>query len=139
MVAGLRGGLVKINSVRKGKVNERKAAAYLRSLGFHDAERTQQHEGAGSNGDVWCPQTLPRLHIEVKSARAVRLGTAALDAACEQAGRDAAAGKNWCVLWLEARRGWRLTWSQGIEDGVTLTTTGDRDIERVLRQGGGAL
>lgn len=122
-----------MNSCRKGKTAERRAAAYLRSLGFHDARRTEQHQGKGSAGDVECPETLPRLHLEVKDDRRVRLGTKGLKDACDQAANDCPKPKRWAVLWWEARKGWRLTapWHGGY--GYTATFTGDDCIGGMLR------
>jgi hypothetical protein len=51
------------NSRQKGKRLERLAVAALKLLGFN-AERTQQYQGRGSNGDVRVYGT--HLHVEVK-------------------------------------------------------------------------
>lgn len=109
----------RVNSCEKGKVGERKAAEYLRSLGFADARRTQQHNGAEGLSDVICPESLPGVHIEVKyGVVGMDLGTGLFREACDQARRDAGYG-SWAVLWKPKRcRQWRLTildeWTRGL-------------------------
>lgn len=114
----------KVNSRQKGKVIERKAAAFLTGLGY-PARRTAQVRGNNDGAaDIECPSL--DCHIEVKGDRSIGLGTKALDDACEQAARDAN-GKDWVVLWWEHKKGWRLTW-----DARGRMTVAARDIGPVL-------
>ena len=92
---------------------------YLRSLGFQDARRTQQHNGAEGKSDVVCEETLPGLHIECKyGVKGMDLGTKLLDDACDQAANDSE-GEPWCVLWKPfGRKQWFLSYF----DGVSIAT-----------------
>ena len=120
-----------INSRQKGKRGEREAAAYLRSIGFETARRTQQYNGEGKS-DVTI-DALPDLHIEVKFGYPVTrfdLCTGLFRAACEQAKGDAA-GKSWIVLWKPLRyKVWRLTYDGG--RGYPITVSGDAAIADVI-------
>lgn len=101
-----------INSRDKGKRGERAAAEFLRELGFADARRTQQFNGKG-DGDVTCPDSLPRIHFEIKVGAQCHnyLGKAEWLAACQQAKHDCPAGRVWVVLWKPDRaQTWCLTY-----------------------------
>lgn len=100
-----------LKSRNKGKVGERAARDYLKSLGFSDeTRRGQQHSGQGQ-ADVVCPD-LGNVWIEVKYGYPLSefdLGRAKFYAAVEQASKDAA-GKPWVVLWKPLRLSqWRAT------------------------------
>lgn len=122
-----------VNSKRKGKVGELEAAKYLRSLGFHSARRTVQHNGRseGSLADLVCDE-LPGLHIEVKRGgdpMEWRPGRDCVQNACEQANRDSH-GKPWCVLYRPNRQQW---WCMVCLYYKKLATfVGDKDIRCVL-------
>lgn len=98
-----------LKSKTKGKNGEREVVLLLKRLGFDDAERTQQYNGIGKS-DVWCPRTLPDVHIEVKRIEGAGfdIGTQRLADACFQAMNDAD-GKQWCVFWRPNGKKWRLT------------------------------
>lgn len=98
------------NSRQKGKVGERQAAAYLRSLGFTSAHRGVQYQGGTDSPDIVCDE-LPGVHIEVKfGVKGMDLGTKLLDAAIEQSIREQGRHQRWCVLWKPLRaQQWRLT------------------------------
>lgn len=120
------------NSRAKGCRGELQAAKYLASIGFPGARRTAQRCGkSGDASDVVVPD-LPRVHLEVKNAESVRLGTKGLEDALLQAERDAGGtNKRPVVLWWETRKGWRLTWRDG--SGRRQTTDNDTDIASALR------
>lgn len=121
-----------LKSRRKGKVGERAAAAYLRSLGFADARRTAQNRGTALSGDVECPETLPAVHFEVKYSyprTAFDIGSARWVAACDLA-REQAGVKSWALLWRpKACSEWRLTFS-GL--GTQVTVSGAVAIRAML-------
>lgn len=100
-------------SRNKGKVGERLARDFLRSLGFDDARRGQQYSGIESEGrDVVCLESLPHLHFEVKYGYGkVDCASSLLVGWYEQAQRDAWASRRVpLVLWKPNRaRRWRLT------------------------------
>lgn len=113
--------MTRVNSCRKGKRGELEAVHFLRSLGFGDAHRTQQHNGDGRS-DVECPDSLPGLHIEVKYGydRSFDLGTKLFREAIEQCDRDCG-GAPWVLLWRpKGTRVWRFTQRR---DGLIVTTT----------------
>lgn len=120
------------NSCNKGKVGERELANYLRSLGFTDARRTQQHNGAEGKSDVVCEDSLPGLHIECKFGYPIGrfdLGTKLHEDACEQARTDSD-GSPWCVLWRpKGLRQWRMTFYDG---DALATIANDEAIYRRL-------
>lgn len=117
------------NSINKGKSAERRAARFLRSLGFAAAARGQQHKGGPESPDV---VGIPGIHFEVKDSMEVRLGTKALDQAVRQSQSEAANTEWPVVLWWEARKGWRLSWAHN--GGLTIVTVAtDADIARVIR------
>lgn len=118
-----------INSCQKGKRAERRAAEFLRSLGFGHARRGQQYSGIGGADVV----NVPGWHIEVKDDARVRLGTAGLVAACEQAARDCPSGRRPCVLWWTTRVGWTLTWRHELFGWVSASE--DECIYAVLATG----
>lgn len=94
-----------MSSQRRGKNWELKAVQLLKSLGFHDAERTAQHCGRdGQIGDVVCPESLPNVHIEVKGGYSgIKLHSQQVSVWCEQAARDCPADSQWVVLWFRKR------------------------------------
>lgn len=120
-----------LKSRNKGKVGEREAVAFLKSLGFDDAQRTQQYNGLGKS-DIICPESLPNVHIEVKygyDRNAFDVGTARFEQACATA-EEEAEGRPWVVLWRPKRCSeWRATW-EGC--GMWLTTYGTQTLS-VLR------
>lgn len=111
-----------LKSRTKGKVGEREVVKLLQRLGFDDAERTQQYNGIGKS-DVWCPRSLPDVHIEVKRAEGFDVGTQRLSDACLQA-MDDCDGKSWCVFWRPNGKKWRLTTGL-VLDGVPVQATVD--------------
>lgn len=120
----------RVNSCVKGKVGERALFAYLHKLGFHDARRTQQHNGAEGKSDVVCEETLPGLHIECKyGVKGMDLGTRLLDDACDQAAEDAG-DTPWVVLWKPYRKSqWLMTY---YDDCSLVTIHHDGAIQRRL-------
>ena len=88
------------NSRSKGKRGELELAAILREYGF-DARRGQQYCGAAGDADV---VGLPGVHIECK--RVERLN---IDAAMEQAVRDARPGEMPVVMHRRSRKPWLVT------------------------------
>lgn len=111
----------RVNSCAKGKAGELKLVEFLRSIGFEDARRTQQHNGAAGKSDVVCEETLPNVHLECKyGVKGMDLGTKLLDDACDQAASDSATPK-WCVFWKPfGRSTWFMTCSIGNHGIVTL-------------------
>lgn len=120
------------NSKRKGKRGELEAVKFLKSLGFEDARRTQQYNGDGDS-DVVCPDSLPRLSIEVKfgyDRTAFDFESAKFVAALYQADRDAD-GKPWAILWRPNRCAvWRCTF---LSFGRVVTTVYGIGAEPILR------
>lgn len=90
-----------MNSRNKGKRGERAWRDELRSAGY-DARRGQQYSGGAESPDVIC-ESLPKLHCEVKCVEKLNL-----DAACEQAQRDAGE-KPWIVAHKKNRGPWKVT------------------------------
>lgn len=88
------------NSRSKGKRGELELAAILREYGF-DARRGQQYCGAAGDADV---VGLPGVHIECK--RVERLN---IDAAMEQAARDARPGEVPVVMHRRNGKPWMAT------------------------------
>jgi hypothetical protein len=115
------------NSCQKGKAGEREAAEYLRSLGFHDAKRTEQHCGDNGDSDVQCPDSLPNVFIECKRDQSVFPGSKEWEAACSLAGEQAnKVNQIPCVLHRRnGERKWMLTF-QGIAPNLTVTVVGKR-------------
>lgn len=105
-----------MNSRRKGKGGELELAAILREHGY-DARRGQQYRGGGDSPDV---TGLPGVHIECK--RVERLD---LDAAFEQATRDAAPGEVPAVFHRRNGKPWKVTVS--LEDFLRLYEGGQED------------
>ena len=103
-----------INSKRKGKEWELRAAKFLTSLGYPTI-RGQQFKGGEDSPDICKPPDFEGvsihdvIHFEVKSDRSVRLGTKALEDACKQALREKGDLSDAYVLWWEHGTGWRLT------------------------------
>lgn len=89
-----------VNSRAKGKAGELEIAHILQSYGY-DTHRGQQYHGGPNSPDV---VGVPGLHIEVK--RVERLD---LDAAMEQAIRDAGEGEIPVVIHRRSRRMWKVT------------------------------
>lgn len=89
-----------MNSRNKGKRGELELAAILREYGF-DARRGQQYCGASGDADVL---GLPGVHIECK--RVERLN---IDAAMEQAARDARPGEVPVVMHRRNGKPWMAT------------------------------
>jgi hypothetical protein len=119
----------RICSCAKGKTGERQAAHHLIALGFEGARRTEQHQGAGSIGDVMAP-TLPHLSIEVKVGRQCGFG-AWLCATVLKAEAD-------CrhlfpvVLWrAQGERTWLLSFK---EDDILWTLSRGEDQAVTLRR-----
>lgn len=123
----------RVNSRQRGKVGERLAAAYLRSLGFESAKRGQQHRGGPDSPDILVPDELPHIHFEVKHRKAIGLGTKELDVAYVQADSEAPSGSEAVVVWKTkgSQVGWSLTWN---ERGIQLTTNGDTEIKTTLER-----
>ncbi len=125
-----------MKSRRKGKVGEREACEYLRSLGFGDKETTRrgaQHKGGPDSPDAIC-EALSNVHLEVKRVERMDLGTKALDDATVQAGMECAAEKVWAVLWRPNNTAWRLTFRVGLPWQQIVTVCGDDRIRRALKQ-----
>ena len=123
-----------INSNAKGKAGERLLCKYLKSLGYHDAQRTQQYNGLGLS-DVICPETLPNLHIECKFGYPIStfdLETSKFTDAVEQCIEDSD-GNPWALFWKPKHyRNWRLSFlSKHLTQLVT--TTGNRNIDNTLQ------
>ena len=130
--------MAKINSCRKGKANERRAAKFLSSLlSIEGVRRGQQHAGGPESPDV---VGVPGVHVEVKADRSIGLGTRALWDACQQSRTDSAEREAPCVLWWEHRKGWRLSWLFLVPDtsghdnkgAIVVTVAGNDDIKKVL-------
>ncbi len=123
------------NSIEKGKRGEREAVKFLKSLGYTDAQRTQQYNGLGLS-DVICPESLPDLHIEVKFGYPIDrfdIGTMLFNNACKQAIRDSE-GKTWCLLWKPKHRSiWRFS-AEEWWYGSVLTLSGPDDIKQFIHE-----
>ena len=119
----------RINCCTKGKSGERAAAHHLISLGFDGARRTEQHQGAGSVGDVMAP-LLHHLSIEVKVGHQCNFG-AWLEATVQKAEADC--GDRFpVVLWkMQGSSLWLLTWR---EDDTIETVFRDCDKAVTLRR-----
>ncbi len=89
-----------INSRAKGSAAEREVAKILREYGF-EARRGQQFCGANGDADV---VGLPGYHIECKRVEKLNL-----DAAIEQAKRDAREGEVPIVVHRKNRQEWKAT------------------------------
>ena len=122
----------RVNSKQKGKAGERFAAAYLRSIGFKDARRTAQNKGTTDSSDVECPQSLPRVYLEIKYGypRTVfDLGGVRWVAACDLAAKTCGS-KAWAILWRpKGCSEWRLTFPAR---GTQMTISGDVAIKGQL-------
>lgn len=105
-----------VNSKRKGRTGEQEAVTFLKSLGYADARRTQQYNGAAGDSDVVCPDSLPGLHIEVKFGyplTALDLDNKKFADIIQKAADSASV---WCVLWKpdrKAKGAWRMTFLAG--------------------------
>lgn len=122
----------RVNSIRKGKHGERQAAKYLRSLGFGDVRRGQQHAGGPESPDV---VGIPGIHIEVKfGVKGMELGTMLHATAISQSKREAADGDAWCVLWKRPHsQQWLLTVQlNSFTTTTTATLSFDDEIKRWL-------
>lgn len=120
-----------VNSRQKGCRGEREAAKYLKSLGFHDARRTQQFCGTSDSSDVVCDETLVRVFFEIKfcyARGAFDLGTSEWKAAIQKC--EATCGeKVWVILWRPPKGKWRITLA---EECGPATYIGDDVIKRRL-------
>src|SRR5574343_1034648 len=115
----------------KGKVGERLARDYLKSLGFGDARRGQQYSGTEGR-DVVCLESLPHIHWEVKYGYGrVDVGSKLLWGWWEQAKRDASPNNRVpMVLWKPDRaRQWRLSC---MSDGLLVTIAYDHGIKSMI-------
>lgn len=111
------------NSVEKGKRGERELVGLLKSLGFDDAERTEQHCGRNGDSDVRCPKSLPNIHFESKYGYpGMDHGTKLLDDARAQAASECGE-KAPVVLWRPPRKCWRMDYSVDGQHWVTLDST----------------
>jgi len=124
------------NSREKGKRFEREAAKLFSGITGVPWRRTQQHKSGGIVGDIEpaVPDTdWARLHVEVKSVEAMKIGTELLAKACVQAIWDCPVGHRWVVLYRERRGVWVLVVPQPTSSGVYVHAhyTGE-DIGRVL-------
>lgn len=120
-----------LKSRNKGKVGERAARDYLKSLGFSgETRRGQQYCGDGQ-ADVVCPD-LEHVWIEVKYGYLLSefdLGRAKFNAAIEQASKDAD-GRPWVILWKPLRLSqWRMTLEY---DNLIVTLADDAAIRSAL-------
>lgn len=122
-----------LKSRTKGKVGEREAVNFLKSLGFEDARRTVQFNGRDGKSDVVCPESLPNVHIEVKygyERTAFDIGSQLFENATLQADVEAD-GKPWIVLWRPKRcADWRGTF---IGFNTLVLTAYGQGIAGVLR------
>ena len=118
----------RVNSIRKGKHGERQAAKYLRSLGFGDSRRGQQHAGGPESPDV---VGIPGIHFEVKfGVKGMDLGTRLLTNACIQSIAESTPTEKWCVLWKRhGTRQWLLT--AGLTEAIA-TLHHDETIKKWL-------
>lgn len=91
-----------MNSREKGKRGERELAKLLKEHGY-EARRNQQYCGANGDADVI---GLPGVHIECKRVEKLNL-----DAAMEQARRDAREGEMPVVMHRKDRGDWKVTLS----------------------------
>lgn len=108
---------------RTGKIGERAAAKLLRSMGFTDARRTEQHTGNAGDSDVTCPESLPDIFIEVKNTKAATLGGEYLDRAMALAASQAfEVHQTPVILWNERSKGWRLYCYIRVDDSPILAT-----------------
>lgn len=98
-----------MNSRNKGKTGELELAKLLRDHGFK-SRRGQQYCGASGEADV---TGLPGLHIECKRVEKLNL-----EAAMEQAVRDARAGEKPAVFHRKNRKPWLTTMLS--EDFITI-------------------
>lgn len=98
-----------MNSRQKGARGERELANILKDYGY-DTRRGQQFSGANGDADV---VGLPGVHIECKRVEKLNL-----DAAMEQAQRDAREGEVPAVFHRKDRQDWKVTLS--LEDFMKL-------------------
>lgn len=89
-----------MNSRNKGAAGERELAGILKKYGY-ECRRGQQFCGANGDADV---VGLPGIHIECKRVEKLNL-----DAALEQAERDARAGEIPTVFHRKNRKEWKVT------------------------------
>jgi Holliday junction resolvase len=134
---GSGGGIV--NQCRKGKRVEREAANFLTAHGIPTVRGARN--GVKDGQDLMLPPEYD-IHIEVKGDKSVRPGTKAMENALKQACEGAIkAGKsNYCVLWKEDRKGWRLTMPLVSGEGAIIeaTTYREYDIVDTIRSKRGA-
>lgn len=89
-------------SREKGKRGERELAKILREHGYENARRAQQFRGTEGDADVI--DALPGIHIECKRVEALNI-----DAALEQAVRDAREGEIPAVFHRRNNKPWKVT------------------------------
>jgi len=89
-----------MNSRNKGKRGELELAHILKEYGY-EARRGVQYSGANGDADV---VGLPGVHIECKRVEKLNL-----DAAMEQAQRDAREGEMPVVMHRKDRQSWKVT------------------------------
>ncbi len=126
----------RVNSCRKGKAGELALVNYLKLLGFTDARRTQQHNGAEGKSDVLCEETLPGIHLECKyGVKGMTLGTQLWRDAIAQAKSDSD-GEPWVLMWKPYRtQQWLMTWNYY---GLNVTLADDCEIQEQLQKMGEA-
>lgn len=98
-----------VNSRNKGAAGERELANILKGYGY-EARRGQQFSGANGDADV---VGLPSVHIECKRVEKLNL-----EAAMQQAIRDAKEGEVPVVMHRRNREDWKVTLS--LEDFMKL-------------------
>lgn len=98
-----------MNSRQKGARGERELANILKDYGY-ETRRGQQFSGANGDADV---VGLPGVHIECKRVEKLNV-----DAAMEQARRDAKEGEMPVVMHRKDRQDWKVTLS--LEDFMKL-------------------
>lgn len=92
-----------MNACKKGKRGERLFRDVLRSWGYTDAKRGQQHAGSPESPDVIC-KSLDFLHFEVKFTEALNV-----QKALDQANSDRGPGQLAIVAHKRKNRDWLIT------------------------------
>lgn len=110
-----------MNSRQKGARGERELANILKDYGY-ETRRGQQFSGANGDADV---VGLLGVHIECKRVEKLNL-----DAAMEQARRDAREGEMPVVMHRKDRQDWKVTLS--LDDFMKLYGYFERDIIEIL-------
>ena len=125
------------NSKRKGKRGELELVKLLKSLGFHDAKRSQQYKGTADSCDVECSDTLPNVHFECKVGYSGRLdhGTDLLESFRDKAMEELmGTTKRAVIFWKPDRKCWRMDF-QFVNLGrwYWVTTDSTEDMWKILR------